>query len=291
MTGFPHLAQQVFNRPLAIRPEKAEMIMAALADRLGIARLRMPDGRIRAFDDDGVTVSIGDAPMDGAQGYEIVNGVALIEVHGTLVQRQMGLRPVSGMTGYNAICTNVFSALDDPAVKAIALDIDSGGGDVAGAFDLADAMFAARGAKPIWAILDESACSAAYLLAATADRITVPRTGSAGSIGVICLHADVTKMLEKEGITVTVLTYGANKADGNPAMPLSDAARARMQADIDVVGELFVASIARYRRMSASAIHNQEAGVFMGVRALEAGLVDAVLSPGAAFAALAASLN
>ena len=88
----------------------------------------------------------------------------------------MGLRPTSGMTGYNAIGANVFAALDDPGVKAIALAIDSPGGDTAGLFDLTDSIYAARGRKPIWAILDESACSAAYAIAAATDRITVPRT-------------------------------------------------------------------------------------------------------------------
>jgi signal peptide peptidase SppA len=288
--NFPFLSQQIFNRPLAIRPEKAEIIMGALADRLGIVRLRLPDGRIRAFDG-GDVIFDSDGPVGQGAGYEAVAGVAVIEVHGTLVQRQLGLRPVSGMTGYNAIRTNIFTALDDPGVKAIALDIDSGGGDCAGLFDLTDAIFAARSVKPIWAILDESAGSAAYAIAAATSRITMPRTGYAGSIGVIALHVDVTKMLEKEGVTVTVVQYGARKADGQPMVPLSAAARKQMQADVDTLGELFVGSVARYRRLPATKIRDQQAAVFLGARALEAGLVDAILSPAAAFAALVRSLN
>ena len=290
VTSFPHLAQQIFNRPLAIRPEKAEIIMAALADRLGVARLRLPDGRIRVFDGDILVGEDGGASPE-CGGYDVICGVGVIEVHGTLVQRQFGLRPMSGMTGYNAIRTNLFSAIEDPAVKAIALDIDSPGGDCAGMFDLTDAIFAARGKKPIWAILDESACSAAYAIAAATDRVTVPRTGYAGSIGVICLHVDVTKMLVKEGVTVTVLQYGARKADGQPVVPLSDAARKRMQGDVDTLGELFVSSVARYRRMSGAKVRGQQAGVFLGAKAVDAGLADAVMSPAAAFAALVKSLN
>jgi len=56
---FSFLAQALFNRPLAIRVEKAEIIVAALAERVGIMRVVLPDGRLRAFDDDGVGVSIG----------------------------------------------------------------------------------------------------------------------------------------------------------------------------------------------------------------------------------------
>ncbi len=291
MTGFPHLAQQIFNRPLAILPQKAEIIMAALAERFGIARLRLPDGRIRAFADDGVMIIEDDAEPRSPVGYDVIAGVGLIEVHGTLVQRQGGLRPFSGMTGYNAIRANLFTALQDSNVKAIALDIDSPGGDCAGLFDLSDAIFAARGKKPLWAILDEQACSAAYGIAAACDRVTVPRTGVAGSIGVICLHVDVSKMLEKEGLTVTVLKYGANKADGQPVIPLSDAARDRIQADIDTIGELFVDSVARYRGIAATKVRAQEAGVFLGAKARDAGLADVVMSPAEAFAALVQSLN
>jgi signal peptide peptidase SppA len=286
VSQLPFLAQQLFNRPLALRLEKAEILMAALA------QLRMPNGRIRAFDDDGMIVLDADGPAAEPHGYDVIDGVAIIEVHGTLVQRQMGLRPFSGMTGYNAIRANLFTALEASEVRAIALDIDSPGGDSAGLFDLTDAIFAARGKKPIWAILDENACSAGYAIAAAANRITVPRTGYAGSIGVICLRVDISKMLEKDGVTVTILQYGARKADGQPVIPISPAERDAMQADIDACGELFVNSVARYRpSLSAAAIRATEAGVFMGAKALAAGLADAVLSPADAFAELVKTIS
>jgi capsid assembly protease len=285
---FAHLAASVFNRPLLIRLQKAELIVAALAQRLGVVSLRLPDGRMRAFDGADAPAEImpgGWAEPD--RGYQVVAGVAVIDVFGTLVQRQMGLRPVSGMTGYNAVRANLFAALDDPAVRAVALDIDSPGGDVAGLFDLTDAIYAARGSKPIRAILDESAASAAYAIAAACDRVTVPRTGYAGSVGVIVLHVDLSQLLAAEGVTVTVLQYGARKAYGQPAIPLSDPARATLQADVDRVGELFVATIARYRRIAPQRVRAQEAAVFRGRAGVDAGLADQVASPAEAFAQLA----
>ena len=288
---FPFLAQQLFNRPLAIRAAKAEIIVAALAERLGIMRAVLPDGRMRAFDGDGIGFAIDGAVADEGCGYEVIAGVALIEVHGTLVQRQMGLRPISGMCGYNAIAQNFHTSLADPTVKAVALDIDSPGGDCAGLFDLTDAVFAARGQKPIWAILDESAASAAYALAAACDRVIVPRTGYSGSIGVIVLHVDMARMLDKDGITVSIVQYGARKADGQPVIPLSDPARAALQADVDTVGELFVQSVARYRGIAAARVRDTEAAVFLGRSGIDAGLVDAVASPAEAFGALAALVN
>jgi ClpP class serine protease len=297
MTHFAHLAQLMFNRPLAIRADKAAIILSALAPRLGISALRLPDGQIRAFDDDSeplVVIDESGQPSDPVErrGYDIIAGVACIEVTGTLVQRQGGLRPFSGMTGYNALRANFFAALADPAAKAIAFAIDSPGGDCAGLFDLTDAIFGARGkGKPIWGILDETAASAAYAIAAACDVVTVPRTGYTGSIGVIVLHADVSKMLEKEGITVSILQYGARKADGQPAIPLSDPAREALQADIDAVGGLFVSSVARYRGVDAEKIRSQQARVFLGAAGVEAGLANRVSSPAEAFGDLVKSLK
>jgi signal peptide peptidase SppA len=290
---FPHLAQRLFNVPLAIMPQKAEVVMAALADRLGIAQLFRANGETvllapKAFylDDDGPARA--DPYAD--KGYDLVGPVALIPVEGTLVQKTGTLRPYSGMTGYDGIRQNFFTALADPAVKAIALDIDSPGGEVAGCFDLVDALYAARGTKPVWAILDESACSAAYALASACDRITVPRSGVAGSIGVICLHVDWSKALEKEGIAVTFIQYGAAKSDGAPEKPLSAEALARFQGEIDRLGDLFVATVARNRGVDAASIRAQEARTFMGDEALMARLADEIAAPDQAFRALVASL-
>lgn len=176
MSNFAHLAQRLFNVPLAIRPEKAEIIMAALAARLGVVQLVRVNGEVMAFDDDDYAPS-RQAAQDEPHGYDLIEGVACIPISGTLVQKNGSLRPSSGMTGYDGIRQNLMVALGDDAVRAIVLDIDSPGGEVAGCFDLVDTIYSARGMKPIWSVLNEHAYSAAYAIASAADRITVPRTG------------------------------------------------------------------------------------------------------------------
>jgi signal peptide peptidase SppA len=282
---FPHLAQRLFNVPLAIRPEKAEIIVAALADRLGVTRLRRGDGSLMAL-----------APMlagaddeerrEAESGYDLVAGVAVIPVCGTLVQRLGTLRPFSGMTGYDGIRQNFLAALADEEAGAIMLDIDSPGGEVAGCFDLADTIWRARGSKPVWAVVNEMACSAAYALASATDRITVPRTGVVGSVGVIALHVDLSKALEEAGITVTLIQYGARKSDGSDMIPLAPEARTRFQADIDAVGKLFVNTVARNRKLDAAKVQATEAGTFLGAAGVAAGFADAVMAPDEAFRAL-----
>ena len=222
----------------------------------------------------------------GVRGYDLVGPVAVIPVHGTLVQKQASLRPWSGMTGYNGIRQAFLTALTDPKVEAIMLDIDSGGGEVAGCFDLVDTIYGARGRKPIWSILNESAYSAAYAIASAADRVIVPRTGGTGSIGVITLHVDMSKALSSAGLKVTFITYGSQKADGHPEIELSPEAQARIQADIDTMGELFVSTVARNRKLSAAKVKATQAGTFLGQLGVDQGLADAVMAPDAAFRSL-----
>jgi ClpP class serine protease len=145
-------------------------------------------------------------------------------------------------------------------------------------------IYAARGRKPIWAILDEHAYSSAYAIASAADRIIVPRTGGVGSIGVIALFADISKMLQAGGITVNVIQFGARKADGVEVIPFSPEARERFQSDVNTLGELFVATVARNRGIKPDLVRATEADAFMGAEGVRLKLADAVASPDAAFA-------
>lgn len=283
----PRLAQRVLNTPLMLHPRKAEIVLAALSERLGIGMIGRLDGSMvtpmAMEDDDYGFAEPGNNPRTG---YDMVGPVAVIPIQGTLVQKLGSLRPWSGMTGYDGIRQNLFTALDDSSVKAIVLDIDSPGGEVAGCFDIVDTIYASRGSKPIWAILNESAYSAAYAIASAADQIYVPRTGGVGSIGVICAHVDMSQALTSAGIKVTFITYGDAKADGHSEIPLSDDAKARFQADIDTMGQLFVDTVARNRNISAATVRDMQAATFMGDKGVALGLADEVAAPDAAFRAL-----
>jgi signal peptide peptidase SppA len=285
--NYPHLATRLFNTPLAITPGKVEVIMAALADRLGLAKLFRPSGEVVMLD----AFELSDEKPAREKGYEVVAGVAIIPVEGTLVQKLGTLRPYSGMTGYDGIRANLSTALDDDAVRAIVLDIDSPGGEVSGCFDLVDAIYGARGDKPVWSILSESAYSAAYAIASAGDRIVVPRTGGTGSVGVICAHVDFSKCLGDAGIEVTLITYGDRKADGSEFRPLSKEALARFQADVDTMGDLFVETVARNRKLSTAKVRDTQAATYLGASGASIGFADAVMAPDEAFRSLLVELG
>lgn len=297
MQEFALLAQRMFNTPVAIHPRKAEVAVAALAERLGIAHLMRGDGRPvpLALDDDDAEFTSPRSSRRDDPGYDLLGGVAVVPITGTLVQKRGTLRPYSGMTGYDGIRQSFLTAVADPAVKAIALDVSSPGGEVAGCFDLVDTIHAARGQKPIAAILTESAYSAAYAIASAVDpgRIFVPRTGGTGSIGVLCMHVDMSEALTKAGLKVTFITsQGADrKTDGYPEVSLSEDALAAIQSDIDVMGSLFHETVGRNRGLAATTVRGMKAGTFLGAAGVTAGLADAVMAPDAGFAALLAEVS
>lgn len=259
--------------------------MAALADRFGLSKVFRMDGSAVMLD----SFEMGEPASDKA--YQVVEGVAIIPVTGTLVQKLGTLRPYSGMTGYDGIRANLSMALGDDSVRAIVLDIDSPGGEVSGCFDLADSIYRSRGDKPIWSILTESAYSAAYAIASATDRIIVPRTGGTGSVGVIAAHVDFSKALDASGIAITLIIYGARKADGSEYKPLSDAALERFQADVDAMGDLFVETVARNRNLSPAKVRSTQAATYLGAAGVEIGFADAVMSPDEAFHSLLAELG
>jgi capsid assembly protease len=251
------------NRPLALRPTEMEKLAYFNAD-----------------DDDTFV-------KREAVAHDRVEGVAIIPVAGILMHGSSWLFG----TGYDDIRASFNRALVDPKVEAIVLHVDSPGGEVAGCFDLVEAVYAARDIKPIWAILDETAYSAAYALASASDFIVVPRTGGTGSIGVVAMHVDMTAALEQSGLKVTTVQSGARKAEQYPTTPLSDDARARMQADIDQLGEMFVELVARNRGLSPDAVRDTEAGTFLGAAGVDAGLADVIASPQESFMALLEELS
>ncbi|CNI59393.1 protease 4 [Yersinia pekkanenii] len=273
--NLPHLAQRLFNTPLALHPHKAEVVMAALTDRFGLTRIQ--SNADWDCDDDTFSRKGRDC------GYDVIEGVAVIPIQGTLVQKLGTLRPYSGMTGYDGIRASFLTAMNDDAVKGICFDIDSPGGEVAGCFDLVDEIYAARGAKPIWSILSENAYSAAYALASAADRIIVPRTGGVGSIGVIVMHVDWSQRIKSDGVQVTIITFGSRKAESNPYEALSEEAKKAIQSDVDEMGRLFVSTVSRNRGIAERTIRDTEAACYLAVDGVQLGLADEVASPDVAF--------
>ena len=205
------------------------------------------------------------------------NGVAVIPIHGSLINR-FG-QCYGYVTGYNFIRRQRDAAMADPDVTAIVYDVNSGGGEAAGCFELADESFALRGTKPTISVVDSACYSAAYALASTSDQVVVTPTGGAGSVGVYTMHVDMSKMLENWGLDITLIHAGEHKVDGHPYAELPEDVRADMQKSVDATYNKFVESVARNRNLSVEAVKDTQARCYSADDALALGLIDSVASP------------
>lgn len=264
-----YIATRVFDTPLAIHPGKLETILSVIGPRL-------PD----AFKADMAAYS-DDKPVEQyntAKPVEVNGNVAVIPIHGTLVHRCLGIDALSGMTSYQEL-TNAFNAaVEDRSVDAILLDIDSPGGEVNGLAEFAERIYEARGVKPIIALANEQAFSAAYWIGSAAEKLYVTRTAGVGSIGVIATHVDQTKADEKAGLKYTHVIAGKKKANYSSHRPLSREAFEELQAEVDAFYGIFVSTVSRNRSISPDKVRGTEAGLFMGKSAVVAGLADEVIS-------------
>lgn len=275
MTLLPHLAARLFGVPLAIHRPKLDVILAVLGPRVGLSDLAAAPGYTPP------TRAMSGSPP----------GVAVIPIHGTLVRRTVGLEAESGLTSYAGLAAQLDAAIGNPEVSAILLDIDSPGGESGGVFDLADRIRAASQIKPVWAVANDMAFSAAYALASAASRVFVSRTGGVGSIGVIAMHVDQSEKDAQDGVHYTAVFAGDRKNDLNPHEPISSEAHAFLKAEVNRIYGLFVETVARHRGIETSAVRDTEAGLFFGQAAVAMGLADAVGTFDDALAQLLASLS
>lgn len=202
--------------------------------------------------------------------------VAVLNISGGLVSRPMPGMCDDGPLSYEAIRDAFDASMADDSVTAIVMRMDSPGGMVSGCFDLTDHIHASRGTKPIVAVVDDMAYSAAYAIASACDEVWVSRTGGVGSIGVVAYHVDQSGLNEKVGLKVTPIYAGGHKVDFSPHAPLSDDAREREQGEVDSLYQTFVASVAAYRGMNEDDVRGTDAMTYTGAAAVSAGLADKI---------------
>jgi signal peptide peptidase SppA len=305
---FPNAVARMFDTPLMICPEKAAVIVNAYGPRLMGVESSVPvvmaglndiapdavhwqPRPLVSFLGDEINRYLRGSPDHRA--YSIVEGVAVIPVTGTLVRRGAYLGESSGMTSYEGLSAQLRLAATDARVRAVALEIDSFGGEAAGIFDLAAQVRELRAAKPVRAFLSDYALSAGYAIAAQADHIVIPPFGMAGSIGVVLMHVDYSGKLEKDGIRVNLIQSGKHKTDGSPYAPLADDVRGAMQKKNDEMWAAFAQLVedGRAGRMSVAQALRTEAAVYTGQEAVTARLADEVAEARAAFTAFLADMS
>ncbi|MEP8295389.1 S49 family peptidase [Escherichia coli] len=288
-----HIIAAAFNEPLLLEPAYARVFFCALGREIGAASLSVPQQQVQ-LDAPGMLAETDEYMAGGkrpARVYRVVNGIAVLPVTGTLVHRLGGMRPFSGMTGYDGIVACLQQAMADSQVRGVLLDIDSPGGQAAGAFDCADMIYRLRQQKPVWALCNDTACSAAMLLASACSRRLVTQTSRIGSIGVMMSHVSYAGHLAQAGVDITLIYSGAHKVDGNQFEALPAEVRQDMQQRIDAARRMFAEKVAMYTGLSVDAVTGTEAAVFEGQSGIEAGLADELINASDAISVMATALN
>ena len=281
-----------FNgRPALIDPRDVEKV-ATLCMTMAQATFP-PTAEQRAQADESITAAVEKAfdvnfPRDRAKPFLFNNGLAFIPMRGTLVHRNGD--PWYGTRGYDDIRREFDAAVADPDVAGIVFDIHSGGGMVYGNFELAEHIRKSRDEKPSLSVVNAGAMSGAYSLGSSAKRMVSTPSGDSGSIGVLTMHVDMSKALEKFGVAISLIHAGEHKVDGNPFNPLPDNVRADMQARLDGMWQKFISTVAVNRGMSEQAVRDTQARVYQADEAVKIGLVDAVMSPQDAIASFRAEV-
>lgn len=204
--------------------------------------------------------------------------VAVIPVHGVIAHRAYMVSDICGPSGTSseALQRSIEAAIADPSVRSIVLDINSPGGDVFGTQEVANAIFAARDKKPIAAVANAQASSAAYWIGSAAHELFVTPSGMVGSIGVFMAHTDTSKADEAQGKVTTIIKAGKYKAEGEG--PLTDAAKEHFQSVVDGYYTTFVRAVAKNRSVAVDTVRNGygQGRTVPADAALEAKMVDGI---------------
>ena len=205
-------------------------------------------------------------------------GVAVLGLHGFIEMRGNMFTELFGGTSTEMFASQFASAMADPNVSEIVIDVNSPGGEVVGVQELSDLIFKSRGTKRITAIANPLAASAAFWIATAADRLVVTPSGDVGSVGVIAVHHDQSVMLDQMGIKTTIIKAGKFKAEGNPFEPLDQNAVDFFQGRVDQIFNQFVADVARNRGVSKAEVRQNfgQGRIVMAKNAVKAGMADSI---------------
>jgi signal peptide peptidase SppA len=192
---------------------------------------------------------------------------------------------VDDVSGPGSTSTQKFSsalrqALADESVGQILIDIDSPGGSVYGVAELADEIYRARSQKPVVALANSLAASAAYWVGSAASEFYVTPGGEVGSIGVWQAHFDYSEAFASEGVKPTLISAGKYKVEGNPYAPLDEEALGFMQSRVDDYYVAFTKAVAKGRGVSLSDVRDgMGQGRVLGAdMAVEQRMVDGVMT-------------
>ena len=214
-----------------------------------------------------------DSKLEDSMDITVADSVAIIPIRGAIIAHDTFLSKVFGATTLDSFVSVFQVMLNDDHIKSILLDIDSPGGVAIGIAEVADMIYEARSKKPIYSYIGRHGCSAAYWLASAAEKIIANRSAMLGSIGVVTV-APVQEQPDSNGYK-NIEIVSSNAVNKRPD-PRNEAGLSQIKKEIDAIEAEFIASIAKYRNLSADTIRSDfgKGGSLLGAEALSVDMVD-----------------
>jgi signal peptide peptidase SppA len=255
----------VCSTPWAIIPEKLALIIE-------VVRVHAAGERDRELEQSYAMLAAA------RSGSRRAGSIAVLPLYGVVAQRMDLMSASSGGCSTEQFAQSFRQAMADPSVAQVVIDIDSPGGSVYGVAELADEIYNARKAKPIAAIANSLAASAAYWIGSAAGELSCTPSGEVGSVGVFASHFDESRMIEALGVTPTLISAGKFKTEGNPYQPLDQEALGAIQKRVDDYYGMFIKGVARGRGASLAAVRDGfgQGRVVGAADALKLGMIDHV---------------
>lgn len=231
-----------------------------------------------------IAEAVGDAPEAAVQRRAQAQaasggGVQVVPIYGVMTHRAYAANKLSRpLTSTEAVAAQIRQAMASDEVGTIVLDIDSPGGSVSGTAELADVVAAARAVKPVIAVANAEAASAAYWVASQASEVVVTPSGMVGSIGVRMPYTDDSEAQAREGIKREYISYGKYKSEGMSG-PLSDETRGYLQSMVDAYGNAFTRAVAKGRGVPVDVVRGPQFGegrMKLATDAVASGMADRI---------------
>lgn len=199
----------------------------------------------------------------------VAPNTAKLKVYGPLMKHGNWWTDFLGLSAYSSITKEFKRLLVDSKIQNIILDIDSPGGMVSGCGELANLIYNSQENKNIVSYVSGMGCSAAYYLASATSKVYANQSAKIGSIGVVaCINDD-------DSNTKTIEIVSSKSKDKRLDVQ-TEAGKAKIQQEVDILGDIFISDVARFRDINASIIEQTNGGSFIGQQAMNYNLIDEV---------------
>ena len=267
MNNYTHIMDKILGTPWVIHPDSLNNILSIM------------DRKLAGETIDTSEFAFGPQPSELlTTGDEPVTPVGVLNITGPIFPKANMMTQMSGATSIEKLQSDFRQMVSNDAIKSIVLNIDSPGGMSDLIMEMGDEIFSARGQKPIVAVANTTAASAAYWLGSQAEQFFVTPSGQVGSVGVYTVHQDKSAQQEKEGISTTMISAGKYKVEGSPFGPLSDDAKEHMQERVNETYSEFISAVARGRGTSEDVVKEAygDGRTYRAKTALAMNMVDGV---------------